>query len=187
MTHIFEPPHSDEIADMQAWERSFWLARAYMEASLCLCQSMLDGGFSSQYSSSRVVLHLARHGVELFLKGALGVFSKDGVPATHDLSHLYSKYKTTYPDPIFDIDVPARFLLSANFDLFQDELRAFHATLDQRHRYATDRQGKTFATKEEFDPAEILNELQSLDRQQKIIEWAYIRRISSGKPAHQLP
>jgi hypothetical protein len=187
MKQDFDPSFSDEIANMPPWERSFWLARAYLEASVCLCQSMLDGGFSSQYSSSRVILHLERQGIELFLKGAIGAKSKDGASATHDLSRLYSEYRNAYRDPIFEIGVPARFLLSANFDLFPDELRVFHATLDQRHRYATDRYGHTFATQEAFDPAEALIELQTLDRQQKIIEWAYIRPLLRGEVPLRLP
>ncbi|MDN7603916.1 hypothetical protein QZM68_29575 [Burkholderia gladioli] len=182
MKQNHDPSSSEEISDMESWERSFWLARAYMEASLHLCRSMLDGGFSSQYSSSRVVLHLARQGIELFLKGALIAHSQTATLATHNIQDLYLKYRKLYRDKIFDIDIPPRFFVSPNFDLFPDTLNAFHATLDQRHRYAADRQGNTFATKEIFEPKTTLAELELIDRQLKIVEWSYIRQLTKEDP-----
>ena len=83
MKEHHEPSSSEELSDLPEWDQTFWLSRAYLEASQCLCESMLNGNFSSQYSSSRVILHLARHGVELFLKAAIGANADArSVPAT---------------------------------------------------------------------------------------------------------
>jgi len=73
-----DPSFSQELAGLAEWDRAFWLSRAFLEASRCLCESMSEGGFSSQHSSSRVILHLARQGVELFLKGAIAAVSGQG-------------------------------------------------------------------------------------------------------------
>jgi hypothetical protein len=54
--------------------------------------------------------------------------------------------------------------------------------LDQRHRYPSDRKGNTFATKEVFDPVATLKELEELDRELKILEWARIRPFLRGEP-----
>ncbi|WP_232505812.1 hypothetical protein, partial [Burkholderia thailandensis] len=51
----------------------------------------------------------------------------------------------------------------------------FHSTLDQRHRYPSDRKGNSFATVEVFDPVATLKELEELDRELKILEWVRIR------------
>ncbi|MBU9216571.1 hypothetical protein [Burkholderia gladioli] len=178
-----DPSFSEELASLSEWDRAFWLSRAFLEASRCLCMSMLEGGFSSQYSSSRVILHLARQSVELFLKGAIGAVSEQSsVPTTHDLNRLFLEYRRLYPELRFSFEVPSRFNVSTNFDLFLDDQERFHSTLDQRHRYPSDRKGNTFATKEVFDPITTLKELEELDRELKILEWARIRPYLRGEP-----
>ena len=174
-----DPSFSEELASLQEWDRSFWLSRAYIDASRCLCTSMLSGEFTSQYSSSRVILHLARQGIELFLKAALGATSS--APLTHDLDRLFLEYRRAYPALIFDFKIPARFGVHTTFDLFPENHRSFHATLDQRHRYPADRVGNSFTTRETFDPKETLEELETLDRDLKILEWARIRPHLEGR------
>jgi hypothetical protein len=176
-----DPSFSEELASLPEWDRAFWLSRAFIEASRCLCTSMLDGDFSSQYSSSRVIFHLARQGIELFLKGAIGAASKQGsAPKTHDLSRLFMEYRRFYPDPIFLLKTPPRFGISSNFELFPDDQHEFHSTLDQRHRYPSDRKSRTFATKEVFDPVGTLKEIEELDKELKVLEWARIRPYLRG-------
>lgn len=143
---------------------------------------MFEGDFSSQYSSSRVILHLARQGIELFLKGAIGaVAEQSSVPATHNLNRLFLEYRRLYPQLIFSFEIPPCFNVSLNFDLFPDDQEIFHSTLDQRHRYPADRKGNTFATKEVFDPVETLKQLEELDRDLKILEWMHIRPYLQGQ------
>jgi hypothetical protein len=178
-----DPSFSEELAGLPDWDRSFWLSRAFLEASRRLCQSMSEGGYSSQYSSSRVILHLARQAIELFLKGAIGAVSERGsAPTTHDLNKLFLEYRRLYPELRFLFKVPSLFNVGPNFDLFPDDQQQFHLTLDQRHRYPSDRKGNTFATDEVFDPIATLRELEELDRELKIMEWARIRPHLRGEP-----
>lgn len=178
-----DPSYSRGLAGLQDWDRAFWLSRAFLEASRCLCESMLNGGYSSQYSSSRVILHLTRQAIELFLKGAIGSASElRSAPTTHDLSKLFLEYRRLYPELRFLFNVPKRFNVGPNFVLFPDDQERFHLTLDQRHRYPSDRKGNTFATEEMFDPITTLKELEELDRELKILEWAHIRPHLRGDP-----
>lgn len=174
---------SEELASLAEWDRAFWLSRAFLESSRCLCMSMFNGDFSSQYSSSRVILHLARQGIELFLKGAIGAVTEQGsAQTTHDLNRLFLEYRRLYPELMFSFEIPSRFGVSQNFDLFPEDQEIFHSTLDQRHRYPSDRKGNTFVTKEVFDPMVALKELEELERELKVLEWARIRPYLQGEP-----
>jgi hypothetical protein len=178
-TENVDPSFSEELSSLPDWDRSFWLSRAYIEASRCLYKSMLSGDFTSQYSSSRVILNLARQGIELFLKAALGAVNS--TPLTHDLDRLYFEYRLAFPALIFNFKMPARFGVEATRSLFPEDHNSFHATLDQRHRYPTDRAGNNFATRETFAPQETLQELEDLDKELKVLEWARIRPHLEGK------
>jgi hypothetical protein len=168
MKNDSDPSFSQELAHLPFWDRAFWLSRSYIEASQCLCASMLEGDFTSQYSSSRVIIHLARHGVELFLKAAISAATGRPAEPGHNLARLFLRYRHIYPDLRFFIEIPSRFQVDLNFDLFPETIEAFHATLDQRHRYPADRNGNDFASPEVFNPTDALAEL-------KILEWCEIR------------
>jgi hypothetical protein len=171
-----DPSFSGELARLPEWDRAFWLSRAFREASRCLCSSMMDGEFSSQYSSSRVILHLARQAIELFLKAAINAVSEERAAlTTHDLRKLFLEYRRVYSEMDFMFHILPRFNVSLNLDLFPDDQARFHATLDQRHRYPADQKGNTFASPEVFDPIATLSELEELDRELKILEWVHIR------------
>ena len=170
-----DPSSSEELAGMEPWEAMLWLSRAYLEASEALCQAMLEGDFSFQYSSSRVVLHLARQGIELFLKGAIAAHGEAPEKLGHNLNKLHREYRRLYPELRFYFEVPRQFLVSLNEELFPDDTDLFHRELDQRHGYAADRRGTSFATSEVFDPAMMKEELGELRRVSQIIEWTELR------------
>ena len=175
--------YSEELAHLPVWDHSLWLSRAYLEAAGCLCQSMLDGDFSSQYSSSRVILHLSRQAIELFLKGALEAAGQATVSLGHNLDKLFLEYRRWYPDLSFFFQIPSQFQLDLNADLFPESLDPFHATLDQRHRYAVDKKGGSFAAPGEvFDPVLTHAEIEELRRILDIIEWCDLRPKLNGKP-----
>ncbi|MVW78072.1 hypothetical protein [Bordetella sp. 02P26C-1] len=170
-----DPSYAKELAEMEAWDRMLWLAQAYLEASEALCHAMLDGGFSSQYSSSRVVLHIARQGIELFLKGAIAAHGGAPEHLGHNLNKLYREYRRFYPELRYHFEVPRQFLVSLNEELFPEDTDAFHGVLDQRHRYATDRKGASFAIPETFDPVTMKETLSELRRVFQVIEWVELR------------
>lgn len=168
-------PDSIEFQGMRIWERCFWLSRAYIEASACLVGSMLKDDFSCQYSSSRVVIHLARQGVELFLKGALLIGTERSSLPGHNLARLMSSYQERYPDTAFWFKAPVQFALSEADDLFPRDLDSFHSTLDQRHRYPSDLAGRRFDEPEMFDPTAFSESIAELGSELTVIEFRRIR------------
>lgn len=143
-------------------QRMFWLARAYLEASTFLCEAMINEDFSRQYSSSRVVLHLARHAIELFLKGAICASTKGDPPKTHHLENLYADYMRLYPDPSLHFEIPFKFQALPDGELFPEIAEEYHKSLDQRYRYPSDSKGRIFSDPEGFLPEPFLAELRDL-------------------------
>jgi hypothetical protein len=185
MKNDSDPSRSEELTSMEPWDQMLWLSRAYLEGSEALCHAMLEGDFSSQYSSSRVVLHVARQGIELFLKGAITAHGGAAEKLGHNLSKLYQEYRRLYSEIRFHFEMPRQFLVSVNQELFQIDADEFHSVLDQRHRYATDKKGASFATPEVFDPVMMKEELGELRRVSQIIEWCELRpylKSTLGKP-----
>ena len=165
-------PNSREFEGMPVWSRSFWLSRAYLEASACLCKAMLDDDFSNQYSSSRVVMHLVRQGVELFLKAAILRATQISSRSGHNLDKLFTEYRESYPEDRYDFKFPTAFSLREELDLFPETVQSYHSTLDQRHRYPADLKGNDFASPELFSPAIVLREIGALSRSLFFIESA---------------
>ena len=178
-----EPSDARELSDLPDWDRSLWLSRAYLEAGVCLCSSMLDGDFSSQYSSSRVILHVTRQGIELFLKGALQAAGFKVEALGHNLDSLFLAYRSQYSALSFHFEIPKVYGVNLNASLFPGETDAFHKTLDQRHRYATDRLGQSFASPEVFDPVTTQAEIDELRRVLGIIEWCELRPLITSRNA----
>lgn len=163
-------PDSREFEGMSISRRCFWLSRAYIEASACLCEAMLDDEFSSQYSSSRVIVHLTRQGLEPFLKGAILRRTRATSKSGHNLDKLVTEYMELYPGHQFHFNLPTVFSVRESFDLFPESVRAYHATLDQRHRYPADLKGEDFASPERFDAALMLSEIKALSKDLVLIE-----------------
>jgi hypothetical protein len=136
---------------------------------------MVEDEFSAQFSSSRVILHLARHGLELFLKASVMAETGDSTLLGHNLAKLFDRYRNIYPGEEFEFSAPPQFAISEETDLFSTEVDCFHSNLDQRHRYTSDRAGKEFSDPEEFNPRRFLEELENLDKQLKTIEFGHVR------------
>jgi len=168
-------PNAGEFSDMAAWDRCYWLSRAYLEASACLCEAMLKEDFSNQYSSSRVILHLARHGLELFLKGSIIAATGASEVSGHNLAKLLTRYQEHFQGEAYQFRSPHHFALRGGPDLFQEDLALFHSTLDQRHRYPADRKGRGFAAPEVFDARNFLAAIGDLTKDLLGIEYVHIR------------
>jgi hypothetical protein len=98
----------------------------------------------------------------------------------HNLERLFDAYHRCYQDPSFALQLPARFQVTPTEDIFPELMNEFHDTLDQRHRYAADRKGNSFAAPEVFDPTVVLQELEELSRDLLVLEWAKIRPLFGG-------
>lgn len=162
--------HSTEFDGIPTVAQYFWLARAYLDGSRLLCEALIQEDYSPQYSSSRVILHLCRHSVELFLKGAIAVATRTTPPRTHNLAHLFTEYQRRYPSSDYFFEVPFGIEVLDTYDFFPELLdpnqtlneRYYHNTLDQRYKYPTDSNGRPFNSPEGFIPQMFLSEIVAL-------------------------
>jgi hypothetical protein len=72
------------------------LAQAYLESAQSLCDTLADNPQSASFEKGAVVLYLAAHAVELFLKG--GILRKaPNESLGHNLEHIYNRYRALLP------------------------------------------------------------------------------------------
>jgi len=156
--------HSAAFQRLPLEDQYFSLARGYLEGSRVLCESMLNDDYASQYSHTRVILHLCRHAVELFLKGAITRATKSQPPQTHHLANLVTEYERVLPGAEFRFDIPFGIESPGTPDFFDDLVDSLHKTLDQRYRYPTDRNGKPFSEPAGLIPAMFMSDLNALSK-----------------------
>lgn len=163
--------HSSEVQGLPVADQYFSLARGYLEGSRVLCDAMIKGAYTPQYANTRVILHLCRHSVELFLKGAISSATNGQPPKTHHLAKLVKEYEFVLPDPQFRFEVPFGIeAADAQDHLFAEVADRLHKTLDQRYRYPTDQSGKPFYEPEGFYPVMFMSELEDLSKAFLLVE-----------------
>jgi hypothetical protein len=97
-----------EMAGMTLPQRFFEYAIAYRNAASAMCSSMVKDQAMRTWPNANVVLLLAAHSTELFLKGA--IFSRDPLATTehHFLDSLGTEYNRLFPEPQFNWKIPFR-------------------------------------------------------------------------------
>ena len=80
-------------------------AIAYLDSAQRLCGLLARSQQKATYERGAVVLFLAAHAVELFLKGAI-VRKSPSERFSHDLDHLVRRYRALYPGKRFQLDAP---------------------------------------------------------------------------------
>ncbi|WP_321958121.1 HEPN domain-containing protein [Paraburkholderia bannensis] len=147
MSENIEPdlPGKSEASQM------LWLSSAYAEAARVLVESMVADDFGRYHANVRVIMHLCRHALELFLKGAIGLAQGNIPRRTHDLSSLFEQYKALYPSSRYHFPFPFPEQVFLSDDFFPETIAQFHKTHDQRFRYPSDFKGNPFDNFESFD------------------------------------
>lgn len=80
-------------------------AEAYLDSACRLCRILKRSPRKRTYSRCAVVLYLAFHSVELFLKGAiLNKSPNEGLH--HDVEHLSKRYRVLYPGKKYHFEIP---------------------------------------------------------------------------------
>ena len=97
-----------DLLELTVPEKLFAYADAYLAASRSLCENMEPKGESSTWPNAAVVLMLAAHSVELFLKGA--ILSRDPRADVwcrkHYLDKLAADYRFHFTEPELEWDIP---------------------------------------------------------------------------------
>ena len=94
-----------DINHLEVPDQLFSYAEAYRAASVILCRKVENDDTLYTWPHATVILMLAAHAVELFLKGAL---LKRGVEIsrTHNVQQLAEKYRETFQDAAFAWEIP---------------------------------------------------------------------------------
>lgn len=97
----------EEVRHLSVPERLFSYADAYAAAAKALCLQMTQVPSTASWANGAVVLMLAAHATELFLKGAiLTRHPNENVwRRGHDLQKLHEDYSLAFPEPEFRIEV----------------------------------------------------------------------------------
>lgn len=96
----------DEMKTLSVPERFFAYAHAYREAADTMCRKMASDKTAYSWPNAAVVLMLAAHAVELFLKGAILFRKPNADVGHHDLDSLGIAYSQTYPEGEYSWDIP---------------------------------------------------------------------------------
>lgn len=145
--------HFSEIESLRASQQFLAFSEAYLESAERLCGALAATPAESNYPKGAVVLSLAFHGIELFLKAAiLEKAPNEQVSGTvgHDLDHLGKRYAKLYPgkkhafempfgDEEVDLVDPDPRIVEELKLLIAEHKRAIPA--DQLHRYPRDTDG----------------------------------------------
>jgi HEPN domain-containing protein len=115
-------------------------AIAYLDAAERLCQLLARSYRKATYERGAVVLFLAAHAVELFLKGAI-VRRKPNERFSHDLGHLVRRYHALYSAKRFRLEIPFTTELTATkLSLTKRNAKRPTAPPGELYRYPIDKQ-----------------------------------------------
>lgn len=155
-------------------EQLFEFSGAYLESSEVLCDNLCSDVTRANYAHGAVIMSLAFHSVELFLKACILKRHPDeqcGGKSGHDLNALSKRYSKLYPKKEFQFEVPFRRETPELGGMVAEEFAELLAYVqernkkvpeDQRHRYPTGIDGKTWGGAFGFEPNSFLVTLREL-------------------------
>lgn len=112
---------NSEIHHLTVPQRFFEYAHAYRNAASALCLKMTSENSSCTWPNSAVVLLLAAHSTELFIKGAILCHDPTEIIENHYIDDLSAKYRKHYPEPLFEWDIPFK---TEYFGIAETEIEA---------------------------------------------------------------
>lgn len=131
-----------EIERLESPSKWFALSRSYLDASIYLCQGMVNGSFISSFANAQVIMGLCHHSVELFYKGVLHSVTGEFPNATHNLFDLDADVKRLAPDVASCFSCPFGLEELPSCLLETEIKKRIGKTQDQQFRYQFDRDGR---------------------------------------------
>jgi hypothetical protein len=147
---------------------------AYLDSAELLCGKLCTDTAHANYAHGAAIMSLAFHSVELFLKGCVLKREPDeqfGGKSGHDLDSLSKRYSKLYPKREFQFEIPFRRNVPVAEGMAAEEFAELFAYVqehskkfseDQRHRYPTGIDGKTWDGVFGFEPNSFLITLKEL-------------------------
>ena len=144
-------------------ERQFdLLAFAYLDGAQELCARLAESPTDATFEKGTVVLYLAAHAVELFLKGSI-LRKAPKERFAHDLDHIHNRYRALFPAQRFAL---TSFPFAAEYPgLTKEEIAATKREQpdpSELHRYPVDKSGAPWEAAMGFEAESYLRELSAL-------------------------
>jgi hypothetical protein len=158
-----------EILHLPVPERFFQYAHAYRIAASVFCLKMTSEATFRTWPNAAVVLLLAAHATELFLKGAILCRDPTAMLEHHRIDDLFNEYRKRCPESSFDWDIPFR---TEYPDISEAEVEAIKKTLPLPsilYRYPVSKGGKEWSGAFGFEPHSFLELLEQIERDFKRI------------------
>ena len=102
-----------DVLSLSIPEQYMEFSNAYMDSACRLCTVLARSTRKATYVRGSVVMYLAFHATELFLKGAiLHKKPNENIGSCHNIETLFNRYKKLYPkkkyifDPLFKSEDP---------------------------------------------------------------------------------
>ncbi|MEW6054292.1 MAG: hypothetical protein AB1552_10980 [Nitrospirota bacterium] len=172
-----------QIQHLDAPSLCLELGLAHLDASINLCKDMKAGALPDTFHHAKVIMSLAYHGVELFLKFGIGRRNGGICPKGHSLRPLQTKYESLNPDPNLHFVIPfiPAYLGFSAADIeqkIQDE-----QPFDQHLRYHLNLKGQSWPDIHGFDVETYVSEVTSLCDTLRAIS----KKIEASEPVRRHP
>ncbi|MBI5591840.1 MAG: hypothetical protein HY881_15320 [Deltaproteobacteria bacterium] len=144
-----------------------------ISSAIRLCTVLARSTKKATYVRGSVVLYLAFHATELFLKGAiLKSVPEENVGTTHNIGTLNNRYKNLYPGKKYMFYL--LFITSEEPDFSNiepDKVKEYKIIIekfekdnphDQKYRYPQNKEGQPWSGPNGFEPSSFLRELKQL-------------------------
>lgn len=153
-----------ELSNLTVPQRFFEYAVAYRNAALAMCNLMVNDPALRTWPNANVVLLLAAHSTELFLKGAILSRNPTAKIEHHRLDKLATEYKYLFPESLFEWKIPFR----AESDHLSDtEIQTVLETLpipSMLYRYPVSKGGKEWNGVFAFEASSFVAVLEQVDQ-----------------------
>lgn len=152
----------NRVADLPPAAQFAAYAIAYLDSAQRLCTVLAHSHKKASFERGAVVLYLAAHAVELFLKGAI-LRKSPKERFSHDLEHLHSRYETLYPGKHYHLEIPFKSNYPPGISSVEkSNMKALSPPTDQLYRYPSDKEGKSWFGVYSFEAGSFQEELNAL-------------------------
>jgi len=158
-----------EVVSLTVPEQFSAFSDAYLDSAIRLCTVLALSTKKATYVRGSVVLYLAFHATELFLKGAiLNKALTENVGTTHNIEMLNNRYKNLYPAKRYQFQIPFTSEEPDFSGIEPDKVKELKIKIkgierdsphDQRYRYPQNKKGMPWHGAHGFEPSSFLREL----------------------------
>ena len=155
---------NSEIIHLSLPQRFFEYAQAYRNAASALCLTMTLEDKLCTWPNATVVMLLAAHATELFIKGAILVRDSSATIDHHRIDALSIEYRKQFPEPSFEWDIPFKTEWPDMAEAEINELKKTVPIPSILYRYPVAKGGKEWNGAFGFEPNSFVGVLEQLER-----------------------